>query len=135
MNKDFREFGDFIARLRREQEKYGKLTIAVDFDDTMCHYDDDNIVPTVERKENEDICNLMRDIGNRAFFILWTCRSGEQLDDALVWIKNHNIPIHAVGENPMVDCGGKKIHANVFLDDRAGLQQAYKALSVLYRRE
>lgn len=135
MDKDFRKFGDFLERLRNEQKKYGKLSIAVDFDDTICHYDNDNIVPTVDRTENEDICNLMREIGDRAFFILWTCRSGEKLDDALTWIKNHNIPIHAVGENPMIDYGGKKIHANVFLDDRAGLAQAYEALKVLYGRK
>lgn len=135
MEKDFRELSDFVARLRREIEKYGKLTIAVDFDDTLCYYDNDNILPTLEREENEEICDLVRAIDNKAFFILWTCRSGKELEDAVAWTNNHDIPIHAIGENPFIDYGGKKIHANIFLDDRAGLKQAYEALKIIYRED
>ena len=132
MKKDFRRIDDFIDRLQKEQNKYGKLTIAIDFDDTLCHYDNENILPTIDRQENSDICNLIRAIGDRATIILWTCRSAERLDEALAWLKLHNIAIDAIGENPFIDYGGRKIHANIFLDDRAGLDQAYEALKFIY---
>ena len=135
MEKDFRELRASVERLRRENEKYGKLTIAIDFDDTLCCYDVNNIVHTSLREENKDICDLVRSIGDKAIFILWTCRSGQDREDALEWIKNHNIPIHAVDANPMVHYGGRKIHANLFLDDRAGLEHAYSALQLLYKAD
>lgn len=134
-NKDFRKLGDMVARLRKEQARYGRLTIAVDFDDTLCHYNTDNVVPVAQRPENEDICNLIRAIGDRAYIILWTCRTGDMLAEALEWINAHKIPIHSIADNPFANYGGKKIHANIFLDDRAGLRQAYQALNIIYEVE
>ena len=56
--------------------------------------------------------------------ILWTCREGDSLEEALAWCKdqelewdavNDNLPeiIEAFGANP------RKIMANYYLDDRA----------------
>ena len=58
------------------------------------------------------------------FLILWTCRQGEQLDEALQWCKQNGLSFHAVNDhNPdnlkfFGGVGGNKVYADVYIDDK-----------------
>ena len=58
------------------------------------------------------------------FLILWTCRQGEQLDEALQWCKENGLSFHSVNDhNPdnlkfFGGVGGNKVYADVYIDDK-----------------
>lgn len=99
-------------------KKIGKPIIAVDFDGTLVEHCFPEIGPT-----NEKVLNFvlkMQDKG--ANIILWTCREGEKLKEAVDWCKEKGIKLAAVNENipelKGADFGHRKIYADVYLDDR-----------------
>jgi len=49
---------------------------------------------------------------------LWTCRSGDYLDQMRKFLIDNSIPYDFINENPMVNFGSPKIYANKYYDDR-----------------
>jgi len=94
--------------------------IAVDFDGTLC----ENKFPSIGRPNWKVINELLAEQQAGSKIILWTCRAGEDLKNALEWCKNHNIEFDAVNEN-MPDIieafavNSRKIYADEYWDDRA----------------
>lgn len=94
--------------------------IAVDFDNTIAvtHYPE--IVEPIDLT-----IHILREAKKKgAIIILWTCREGKELEDAVNWCKENNVPIDYVNENTPErikkwgnDC--RKIGADVYIDDRA----------------
>jgi hydroxymethylpyrimidine pyrophosphatase-like HAD family hydrolase len=54
--------------------------------------------------------------------ILWTCRTGKELDEAVKYCQNHGIEFYAVNKNypeEQFDLNSpRKIHADIYIDDR-----------------
>lgn len=94
--------------------------IAVDFDGTMCV----NKWPEIG-EANEEVLNYIKaEKENGAKLILWTNRSGEALESAVIWSKAHGIEFDAVNDNlqESIDYFGensRKIYATELIDDRA----------------
>ena len=62
-----------------------------------------------------------RSQGNK--IILWTCRTGERLQEAVEWCRRYGLEFDAVNENlpEMVEKYGsnpRKIHADCYIDDK-----------------
>jgi hypothetical protein len=100
-------------------EKKARI-IAVDFDGTLCEDEYPGIgapnVPLLALLKDEAI--------NGAKIILWTCRTGELLEQAAEWARRRGVPLAAVNENlpeSMERFGGdtRKVFADVYVDDRA----------------
>jgi hypothetical protein len=93
--------------------------IAVDFDGTLC----ENLWPHIGVVK-KDVLNYVKTQQKRgAKIILWTCRSGELLDDALFWCKMRGLIFDAVNENLPeaierfgTDC--RKVFADEYIDDK-----------------
>lgn len=105
---------------RREYKIY-----AVDFDGVLCEDEWPEIGEPLEWNI-EAIRNLRRH-GNK--LILWTCRTGEQLEAALQFCKDHGIEFDAVNANlPETNeaFGGdaRKIFADYYVDDKSVLMTA-----------
>lgn len=93
--------------------------IAVDFDGTLCadHY------PQIG-EANEGLIRRLKELraqGDR--LILWTCRQGERLEEALFFCMVRGLVFDAVNENlpeTLERFGGdsRKIFADVYIDDR-----------------
>lgn len=96
--------------------------IAVDFDGTLC----ENKWPEIGAP-NEELINHLKSqqvVGNK--IILWTCREGDLLSDAINWCRGHGLLFDAINENlPDVirEFGGsnRKIFAHEYIDDRNSL--------------
>lgn len=69
--------------------------IAVDFDETLCHAKWPG-VGEPNRKLVEELLNLQR-LGNK--IILWTCREGEALSNAVEWCKQFDLVFDAINDN------------------------------------
>lgn len=97
------------------------MIIAFDFDGTLVA----DKYPNIE-SPNWELLNWIKNNKekNNFIFILWTCRHGKELDDAVRWLKekagiefdyvNENVPelIKRYGDS-------RKVYADLYIDDSA----------------
>ena len=93
--------------------------IAVDFDGTLC----ENMYPEIGKPNNALLDELKIRKNNGAKIILWTCRVGDRLEQAIDWCQEHGLIFDAVNQNlPEIvesfggDC--RKVFAHEYIDDR-----------------
>jgi hypothetical protein len=113
-------------KLKGERNMSNKI-IAVDFDGTLC----ENKWPEIGEPNMEMIEYLRTQQSLGAKVILWTCRDGGELADALIWCMEHGLSFDTVNRNlPEIvekfgrDC--RKIFADVYIDDKACDWNTYK---------
>ena len=90
---------------------------AIDFDGTCVEHDYPRVgkdVPLAAR-----VLAAMVAKGHK--LILWTMRSGPELDDAVEWFRKHGIPLWGVNKNPDQAkwTSSPKAYAHVYIDDAA----------------
>lgn len=95
------------------------MIIAMDFDGTLCTESFPEIgEPLYPRIE---FCKKLKAQGHK--LILWTCRTGKTLDDAVLWCKKHGLTFDSVNCNlPEIQekWGGdtRKIYCDYYVDDK-----------------
>ncbi len=96
------------------------MIIAVDFDGTLCYSNWPELGepnrPLIE------YLRAQRASGNK--LILWTCRAGEALDQAVLWCHEQHLEFDAVNDNlpeviEMYGNNSRKITCDYYIDDRA----------------
>jgi len=124
----------FIDRLVKEWLSHERLIIACDLDDTIIPYNP-------ELTEScEEVVNLILDCQEEGIvFIINTARERSKLIDSVGQVEDLGIKVHSVNEMPFTwdlpyGLSGK-VYANIFLDDRGGLEctkhQLRKALEIV----
>lgn len=93
------------------------MIIAIDFDGTCVTHE--------YPKVGQDIgaVPILKELVKQKHqLILLTMRSGEELEDAIQWFKDNDIPLYSVNENPTQNDWTKspKVFAHLYIDD-AGL--------------
>lgn len=119
--------GRIYNRLKDEFEKYGKLIIAVDFDDTIFNTHNNpgwvytGVVETLLRWQDH------------AEIICWTASKPDRYDFIKSVFQVHSIPLSGININASgIEPRGPKIYANIYLDDRScGLEAALHCLNLL----
>lgn len=100
----------------RKSSSGGKY-IALDFDDTTFHragsYPD---VGAPIRAVIEKAIRLQKE-GYK--LIMWTCRDGDDLQDAVRAASKCGLTYDAINDNPWFSTGSRKIYATIYVDDRA----------------
>ncbi len=98
----------------------GYTIYACDFDGTLC----ESQFPGIGSPNMALINHLIkrRNQGNK--IILWTCRVGERLQEAVEWCRGYGLEFDAVNENlpKMIEQWGgesRKVFADVYIDDKA----------------
>lgn len=98
------------------------MIIAVDFDGVLCK----SRFPRIGESDASmiQVVKNMRKAGHEV--ILWTCRKGERLKEAVEWCELHGLEFDAVNDNapsnramyekdyPQTTC---KVHADIYVDD------------------
>lgn len=92
---------------------------AVDFDGTLCEGNFPKIGEPIQA--NIDYVKGLKDEGHK--IILWTCRVGNLLDEAVEWCKEQGLEFDAVNENLeeiIKQYGGdsRKVTADYYIDDK-----------------
>ena len=135
-HKRYKEFFEFARslkthKLKRDDYKseyhtivdgynFKNKTIAVDFDGTLCT----NKYPEIGLPNVTLIERLIK-LKDSNTLILWTCRTGDQLNKAVEWCKNHGLEFDYVNENSELTLAkynyedSRKITADIYIDDRA----------------
>lgn len=94
--------------------------IAVDFDGTLC----ENKWPDIGESNNEVLNYIKNEKKNGAKIILWTCRTGELLTNAINWCLDRNLLFDAINrnvKNAIEEFGEdtRKVFANEYIDDKS----------------
>ena len=96
------------------------MLIAVDFDGTIV----ENNYPEIGEERPFAIETLKMLIRDHHRIVLWTCREGRLLDEAIGWCRergvefyavNHDYPEETTDNNPYFT---RKLKADIFIDDR-----------------
>ena len=108
-----------------------KKVIAVDFDGTIC----ENRFPEIGEPNTELIGQLIEEQEAGALIILWSCRHGRRLKEAVSWCRKQGLKFDYINRNAperirayKSDC--RKISADVYIDDRAALFKYGERLEV-----
>ncbi len=94
------------------------MVIAVDFDGTLCEIN----WPGIGEPKTEVIDRLKSMRKNGCRLILWTCRAGQALEDAVSWCRDFGLEFDAVNENlpdnvARFNNNSRKVMADLYLDD------------------
>lgn len=101
------------------ENKHG-IVVAVDFDNTIARTEFPRIIKPIP-----NVIEYIHNLQNRGdTVILWTCREGALLQEALDWCADQGLYFDYVNENPPWrielfgnDC--RKIGADMYIDDKA----------------
>lgn len=97
-----------------------RKVIAIDFDGCLCK----NIWPDTGLPNFDAINAAIQAKQEGAALILWTCRSGEKLEDAIRFCKNYGLEFDAVNDNlperiVFYNANPRKVIADEYWDDRS----------------
>ena len=98
------------------------MIYAIDFDGTIVENEYPEIGPLIPRAKQ--LIQAIKEHGDT--FILWTCRVGDELAEAVKFLEDAGIPPDYVNENTpgMIKAFGndcRKVFADVYIDDRSWL--------------
>ena len=110
-----------VDRLFNEWKQHGKIIIAYDMDDTVFDFHNKGL-------HYNDVITLLKDVKKiGSYFICFTGRT--DIDNVKQYLLDKDIPFDKINENmEFADFTGRKVYANIYLDDRAGLSSAYDIL-------
>ena len=92
------------------------LIFAVDFDGTCVTHEYPNVGKEIGAAQ---VLKRITDAGHK--IILFTMRSGKELQDAVNWFKQNDIPLFGINENPeqYTWTESPKPYAHMYIDDAA----------------
>lgn len=114
-------------RLESEFKKYGKLILCVDFDDTVFDFHKLG-------REYNDVISLLRRWQPYSEIIVFTGNGDDKYQMITKYMNEHGVEIRGVNCDSSVVVSGRKVYANVYIDDRGGLPLVYKNLLSLIEK-
>lgn len=95
------------------------MAVAVDFDGTLFS----EAFPGVGEPNIPLIRKLIEARKNGVKLILWTCREGKYLEDAVTACREYGLEFDAINDNlqevkELMGCNSRKIAADVYIDDK-----------------
>ena len=100
-----------------------KFVIAIDFDGTIV----ENTYPTIGNIK-QDVVEVIKTLifKDNCEIIIWTCREGKYLQDAIKFLNKNFIPYHYINDNCnwaketfSYNANCRKIFADLYIDDKA----------------
>lgn len=111
-------------RLEDEFKKYGKLIFCVDYDDTLYDFHKKGRTYT-------DVMNLLHRWEQYSEVVVFTGNGKEKYSEIEQYLNEHDIKFKGINCDSSVKVAGRKVYANVYLDDRGGLPLVYRTLDKL----
>lgn len=116
---------EYIDRLTEEWLQHGKIIVAVDFDDTICPW------KLNDQAKCDKVIHLLKDVKLvGAYVVVFTACSNDRYQQIIDYCTSKELPIDTINRNPIdLPYGNQnKLYANIFIDDRAGLNEAMAIL-------
>ena len=108
-----------VIKFNGEKERE-RTIIAVDFDGTLSFGEWPEVGPA-----NDNLFNFLKEKQKKGdAIILWTCRAGRELENAVEFCKDKGLIFDAVNDNipeivEMYGCNSRKITCDYYIDDKA----------------
>jgi hypothetical protein len=120
----------YLERLEQEWEQHGKIIIACDYDDTISPWKMKGFDP----KRILEVLKFAKQTG--AYVVIFTSCNEERYEEITEYCRSNGLEIDAINKTP-IDLpygNNSKIYANIFIDDRAGLNESLNILEfAMYR--
>ena len=105
-----------------------KKIVAVDFDGTITQKDNriwtgKNTYKNDIMEPNNEMIDSIKANRNKIYLILWSCRTGKALRDAIKFCSTNGIYFDAVNRNIVRYPSSRKIMADVYIDDKGAYSQ------------
>ena len=112
------------------------MILAVDFDGTLSLGTWPDVGPA-----NEKLFRFLKkrkDEGDK--LILWSCRVGKPLEEAVAWCRENDLEFDAVNDNlpeviEIYGTNSRKISCDYYIDDKAFFPTAKQKFDELFRRD
>lgn len=110
----------YLERLEQEWKQHGKIIIACDYDDTISPWKMKGFDP----KRVIEVLKVAKQTG--AYIVIFTSCNEERYQEIEEYCNSQGLEIDAINKTPInLPYGNNsKIYANIFIDDRAGLNEA-----------
>lgn len=110
-----------------------KKIVAIDFDGTITLKDNRQWIGKNKyindiKEPNVDVIKSILKNRDKIYLILWTCRKGKALKDAIEFSNDHDIYFDAVNENIVRYPTSRKIMADIYLDDKGEFKEWTKRI-------
>lgn len=115
----------YIKRLYEEWTQHGKIIVAVDYDDTIKNWKMNDF------ETYDKVLDLVRKVKETgAYIVIFSACEKDRYPEITKFCESHGIQIDSINQNPInLPYGNQnKIYANIFLDDRAGLEESIQIL-------
>jgi hypothetical protein len=115
----------YINRLTEEWLQHGKIIVAIDFDDTISPW------KLNSQEECNKVIEVLKDVcAVGAYIVIFTACSSDRYQHIAEYCTSKGFSIDRINQNPIVLPYGNqtKVYANIFLDDRGGLDEALNIL-------
>ena len=119
--------GASYSRLEEEFKKYGKLIFCVDFDDTIYDFHK-------KGRTYENVIQLLHRWEDYSEVIIFTGNGKDKHTMIENYLQENHIKYKGINCDASVAFPGRKIYANVYIDDRSGLLQVYNELLTLIEK-
>lgn len=118
----------YVDRLYQEWSQHGKIIIAVDFDDTISPWKFKSRDDLMELDKTINTLVIAKETG--AYIVINTACAEDRHEEIQAYCEKIRLPIDAINKNPIDLPYGKngKIYANIFVDDRGGINEALEIL-------
>lgn len=123
----------YEIRLLQEWEQHGKIVIAVDYDDTISPWGFSAPEDLIQLDKTINILKVAKETG--AYITIWSACNPDRYDEIKKYCASKGLEIDSINTNPIDLPYGKdrKIYANIYIDDRAGLLESLAMLEkVMY---
>ena len=110
-------------KLLEVYREHGKIIIGVDFDDTIFPY-----TKYANRELINSVVNLLVKVKGKAYICLYTVSDNQSLKYKVEIMRLNKIEPDYINISPIKMGNGQKPFFNILLDDKAGLNEAYKEL-------
>jgi hypothetical protein len=115
----------YAIRLIEEWRIHGKIIIGTGYDDTLKYW---KFNPQEICDKVINVLTLCKEIG--AYIVIHTSSDEDRYEEIMSFGKSKGLEIDAINKNPInLPYGNNtKIYANIFIDDRAGMEEALEIL-------
>lgn len=114
----------YLDRLEKEWRQHGKIIIACDYDDTISPWNLNGFDPS----RTIGILKIAKETG--AYITIFTACNEERYPEIEKYCESKGLKIDSINKTPIdLPYGrGGKVYANIFIDDRAGINEALNIL-------
>lgn len=125
----------YSERLFQEWKQHGRIIIGVDFDDTLSPWKFKTELDLIDLDKTINLIRIAKETG--AYVMIHSSCNPDRYDEIIKYCKDKGLEIDSINKNTIelpYGKDGSKPYCNIYIDDRAGINEALDILeTAMYR--